>query len=132
MTTPGTVPLRTGTTGSGKTTNLPGAITADEAVVDPAEAVVEPAEAVVEPAQADEVSAADEVTVVDPAAAVDAAHLTGTRLSRMVGELRAVTWPTRSQFLNYTAIVVTFLVVMTTLVGLVDSGLSALVLGLLG
>ena len=77
-------------------------------------------------------SAAD-TPAADPDAAGDQrSQLAGTRLSRTLDELRAVTWPTRGEWASYTAIVMVFLVTMTAAVGGVDAGLSALVLHLLG
>ena len=40
----------------------------------------------------------------------------------VVSELRKVIWPTRKELLTYTTIVIAFVTVMTTIVGLLDYG----------
>lgn len=42
-------------------------------------------------------------------------------------ELRKVTWPTRKDLVNYTVIVLLFIVLMSALVGLLDLGATAVV-----
>ena len=42
-------------------------------------------------------------------------------------ELRKVTWPSRDKLINYSAIVVIFMVAMMVIIGLLDTGASALV-----
>ena len=42
-------------------------------------------------------------------------------------ELRKVTWPSREKLINYSAIVVIFMVAMMVIIGLLDTGASALV-----
>ncbi len=53
-------------------------------------------------------------------------------LRQVVAELRKVIWPNRKQMVNYTAVVLLFLVFMVTLIGLVDLGLARLVLLIFG
>jgi preprotein translocase subunit SecE len=50
----------------------------------------------------------------------------------VVSELRKVIWPTRKELLTYTTIVIVFVVVMTTIVGLLDLGLGKVVLWAFG
>ena len=45
----------------------------------------------------------------------------------MVAELKKVTWPSREKLLNYTAIVVLFMVFMIVVIGLIDLGATQLV-----
>ncbi|MBY0442972.1 MAG: preprotein translocase subunit SecE [Mycobacteriaceae bacterium] len=49
-------------------------------------------------------------------------------LKQVVAELRKVIWPSRKQMLTYTSVVLVFLAFMVALVGLVDLGLTKLVL----
>jgi preprotein translocase subunit SecE len=42
----------------------------------------------------------------------------------VVSELRKVIWPTRKELITYTTIVIGFVTVMTTIVGLLDYGLG--------
>ena len=42
-------------------------------------------------------------------------------------ELRKVTWPTREKLVNYSIIVVLFMLVMMVIIGLLDTGASQLV-----
>jgi preprotein translocase subunit SecE len=44
-----------------------------------------------------------------------------------VAELKKVTWPTRKDLINYTAIVLAFMVLMAVVVGLLDLGASRLI-----
>jgi preprotein translocase subunit SecE len=53
-------------------------------------------------------------------------------LKQVVAELRKVIWPNRKQMVNYTAVVLVFLVFMVTLIGVVDLGLARLVLLIFG
>lgn len=48
------------------------------------------------------------------------------------GELRKVVWPSRSEVLNYSLVVLVFLVVFTALVSLIDWGFARSVLWLYG
>ncbi len=50
----------------------------------------------------------------------------------VVSELRKVIWPTRKELLTYTTIVVIFVVIMTTIVGLLDLGLGKAILWAFG
>jgi len=50
----------------------------------------------------------------------------------VVGELRKVIWPSRSDLLTYTAVVVVFVAIMMTLVGLLDVGYAKGVLYIFG
>ena len=52
---------------------------------------------------------------------------TSRSLRDMRGEMKKVVWPTRSQTANNTAIVLAFMAVMAVIIGLIDTGLSALV-----
>ena len=45
----------------------------------------------------------------------------------MRGEMKKVVWPSRKQTLNNTVIVLIFMAVMAVIIGLFDTGLSALV-----
>jgi len=53
-------------------------------------------------------------------------------LKQVVAELRKVIWPNRKQMINYTAVVLVFLVFMVSLIGGVDLGLAKLVLLVFG
>ena len=50
----------------------------------------------------------------------------------VVSELRKVIWPTRKELLTYTTIVIVFVAVMTTIVGLLDLGLGKAILWAFG
>ncbi|MCP2325640.1 preprotein translocase subunit SecE [Hamadaea flava] len=50
----------------------------------------------------------------------------------VIGELRKVIWPTRNDLLTYTAVVVVFVAIMMTLVGLLDLGYAKGVLYIFG
>ena len=50
-------------------------------------------------------------------------------LQQVVGELRKVIWPNRKQMINYTAVVLVFLMFMVALIFVVDLGLAAVVRG---
>lgn len=43
-----------------------------------------------------------------------------------VSEMKKVTWPSRKDWINHTVIVMVFCVIMMAVVGLIDTGLSAL------
>ena len=58
--------------------------------------------------------------------------LIATYIKQVVAELRKVIWPNRKQMVNYTAVVLVFLVFIVTLIGLVDLGLAKLVLWVFG
>ena len=51
----------------------------------------------------------------------------GNAFKNMWRELRKVTWPTREKLVNYTMIVVAFMLFMMVVVGLLDLGSSTLV-----
>ncbi|RKT17348.1 preprotein translocase subunit SecE [Streptomyces sp. 1114.5] len=51
---------------------------------------------------------------------------------QIIAELRKVVWPTRSELTNYTAVVVTFVVVMMAIVAGLDYGFSKLSLWIFG
>ncbi|MEB3049280.1 preprotein translocase subunit SecE [Mycolicibacter sp. MYC123] len=53
-------------------------------------------------------------------------------LKQVVGELRKVIWPNRKQMINYTAVVLAFLVFMVALVAGADYGFARLVLLVFG
>jgi preprotein translocase subunit SecE len=42
----------------------------------------------------------------------------------IVGELRKVIWPTRNELLTYTAVVIVFVTIITTIVALLDYGFA--------
>jgi preprotein translocase subunit SecE len=50
-----------------------------------------------------------------------------TPFKNMWHEMRKVTWPTRKDLVNYTVIVLLFILFMGTLIGLLDLGASALI-----
>lgn len=50
-----------------------------------------------------------------------------TGLKEMVAELKKVTWPTKSALINYTLVVLAFIVVMGIVIFVIDSGAAALV-----
>jgi preprotein translocase subunit SecE len=50
----------------------------------------------------------------------------------VVSELRKVIWPTRKELLTYTSIVIVFVTIMTTIVGLLDLGFGKLILWAFG
>jgi len=51
----------------------------------------------------------------------------GNAFKNMWRELRKVTWPSREKLVNYSTIVVLFIVFMMIVIGLLDTGSSALV-----
>ena len=55
-----------------------------------------------------------------------------TYLQQVVAELRKVIWPNRKQMVSYTTVVLVFLVFMVVLIGLVDLGLTKLVMLVFG
>lgn len=60
----------------------------------------------------------------------------GNRISgffrEVVSELRKVIWPTRKELLTYTAVVIVFVTVVTTIVALLDFGFGKAVLATFG
>ena len=51
----------------------------------------------------------------------------GLAFKNMWHELRKVTWPTREKLVNYSVIVVLFMLFMMVIIGLLDTGASQLV-----
>ena len=51
----------------------------------------------------------------------------GVAFKNMWHELKKVTWPTREKLVNYTVIVVLFMLFMMVVIGLLDTGASQLV-----
>ena len=51
----------------------------------------------------------------------------GNAFKNMWRELRKVTWPSREKLVNYSTIVVLFIVFMMVVIGLLDTGASQLV-----
>ena len=51
----------------------------------------------------------------------------GTAFKNMWRELHKVTWPTKEKLINYSIIVVLFMLFMMVIIGLLDTGASALV-----
>lgn len=50
----------------------------------------------------------------------------------VVAELRKVIWPTRKELVTYTSVVVVFVTMIVTVVGLLDIGFAKLVLAVFG
>ena len=55
-----------------------------------------------------------------------------TYLKQVVAELRKVIWPNRKQMISYTSVVLLFLAFMVALIGVVDLGLTKLVMLIFG
>ena len=53
-------------------------------------------------------------------------------IREVVAELRKVIWPTRKELITYTAVVVVFVAIMLTVVGLLDVGFARAVLWVFG
>ncbi len=53
-------------------------------------------------------------------------------IRQVVAELRKVIWPTRSQMINYTIIVLVFVVFLTAMISLLDLGFAKLMLWAFG
>ena len=51
----------------------------------------------------------------------------GKAFYNMYHELKKVTWPTKNALINYSLVVLAFLVIMGVIIGLFDMGASALV-----
>ncbi|NLB38670.1 MAG: preprotein translocase subunit SecE [Clostridiales bacterium] len=47
-------------------------------------------------------------------------------------ELKKVTWPSRADLINYTLIVLAFMIFMGVVIGLLDAGASGLIAMLIG
>ena len=60
----------------------------------------------------------------------------GARLAlfyrQVVAELRKVIWPTRKELLTYTWVVIVFVAIIATIVGILDYGFGQLVLRVFG
>ncbi|HKT05613.1 MAG TPA: preprotein translocase subunit SecE [Rugosimonospora sp.] len=56
----------------------------------------------------------------------------GRFVREVVAELRKVIWPTRKELLTYTAVVIVFVTIMLTIVGLLDLGFAKGVLFVFG
>ena len=48
----------------------------------------------------------------------------GNFFREIIGELRKVIWPTRNELLTYTAVVIVFVTIITTIVALLDYGFA--------
>jgi len=56
----------------------------------------------------------------------------GRFVREVVAELRKVIWPTRKELLTYTAVVIVFVTVMTTIVAVLDYGFGKAILNTFG
>ena len=56
----------------------------------------------------------------------------GLAFKNMAAELKKVTWPSRKELVNYSIVVIVFMVLMAVVVGLLDLGASQLVQALIG
>ena len=56
----------------------------------------------------------------------------GRFVREVVAELRKVIWPTRKELLTYAAVVIVFVSIMLTVVGLLDLGFAKAILFVLG
>ena len=56
----------------------------------------------------------------------------GGSFKDMFAELKKVTWPTRKELINYTLVVLAFMLVMGVIIGLLDSGAAWLVSTIIG
>jgi preprotein translocase subunit SecE len=54
--------------------------------------------------------------------------LIGRFFREIISELRKVIWPTRRELLTYTAVVIVFVTIITTIVALLDYGFAKLIL----
>ena len=52
----------------------------------------------------------------------------GRFIREIIGELRKVIWPTRNELLTYTAVVIVFVTIITTIVALLDYGFAKAIL----
>ncbi len=55
----------------------------------------------------------------------------GLAFKNMVAELKKVTWPSRKELVNYSIVVIAFMVLMAVVIGLLDLGASQLVQALI-
>ena len=53
-------------------------------------------------------------------------------IREVIAELRKVIWPTRKELITYTGVVLVFVLIMATIVGLYDFGFGELVLRVFG
>lgn len=56
----------------------------------------------------------------------------GGSFKDMYSELKKVTWPTRKEMINYTLVVLAFMLVMGVVIGLLDGGAVWLVSAIIG
>lgn len=56
----------------------------------------------------------------------------GGSFKDMYSELKKVTWPTRKEMINYTLVVLAFMLVMGVVIGLLDGGAAWLVSAIIG
>ena len=56
----------------------------------------------------------------------------GNSFKDMYAELKKVTWPTRKELINYTLVVLAFMLVMGVIIGLLDGGAAWLVSVIIG
>lgn len=56
----------------------------------------------------------------------------GGSFKDMYSELKKVTWPTRKEMINYTLVVLAFMLVMGVVIGLLDGGAAWLVSTIIG
>ena len=60
-------------------------------------------------------------------AVVKFAKKIGTSFKEMYYELKKVSWPTKQELINYSLVVIAFMVIMGVIIGLIDFGAGALV-----
>jgi preprotein translocase subunit SecE len=86
--------------------------------------------------QNDAVEAADEPASRSSEKATKEGRRGGNRIGgffrEVVSELRKVIWPTRKELLTYTAVVIVFVTVMTTIVAVLDYGFGKAILATFG
>ena len=51
----------------------------------------------------------------------------GRKFKEMFFELKKVTWPTKKDMINYSAVVLVFMVIMAIIIGVIDLGAGKLV-----
>ena len=51
----------------------------------------------------------------------------GRKFKEMYFELKKVTWPTKKDMINYSVVVLVFIVIMGVIIGLIDLGAGSLV-----
>jgi preprotein translocase subunit SecE len=86
--------------------------------------------------QNDAVEAADEPASRSSEKTTKEGRRGGNRIGgffrEVVSELRKVIWPTRKELLTYTAVVIVFVTVMTTIVAVLDYGFGKAILATFG